>query len=137
MEKLEQKLTSCKQALVTLAEAVDLPFSVIVRDACIQRFEYSFESAWKLLKAYLAQHEGILCNSPKGCFREALSVGLLNKAEAETCLVMTDDRNLTSHTYLEIIAEAIYCKLPAYLAVMQALSANIQQRIELLLPGGE
>ena len=64
-------------------------------------------------------------------------MGLLNKAEAETCLVMTDDRNLTSHTYLETVAEAIYRKLPAYLAVMQALLANIQQRIELLSPGGE
>lgn len=130
MEKLKERLRSCQRALATLNEAVNMPFSVIVRDASIQRFEYSFESLWKLLKAYLAQHEGILCNSPKRCFREALQVGLLSVEETETCLVMTDDRNLTSHTYIEAVAEAIYRKLPSHLTVMRTLLANIQARTE-------
>jgi len=130
VEKLDQKLLSCQQALATLSEGVHMPFSVIVRDACIQRFEYSFESLWKLLKAYLAQHEGILSNSPKSCFRDALAVGLLSVTETETCLIMTDDRNLTSHTYLEPVAEKIYQKLPDYLAVMQLLLTHIQVRAE-------
>ncbi|MFB0534221.1 MAG: HI0074 family nucleotidyltransferase substrate-binding subunit [Anaerolineae bacterium] len=130
MEKLKERLRSCQRALATLDEAVNMPFSVIVRDASIQRFEYSFESLWKLLKAYLAQHEGILCNSPKRCFREALQVGLLSVEETETCLVMTDDRNLTSHTYIEAVAEAIYRKLPSHLTVMRTLLANIQARTE-------
>lgn len=64
MEKLKQRLRSCQRALATLDEAVNMPFSVIVRDASIQRFEYSSESLWKLLKAHLEQYEGILCNSP-------------------------------------------------------------------------
>lgn len=129
MEKLEQKLHSSQRALTTLDEAVSMPFSVIVRDASIQRFEYSFESLWKLLKAYLEQHEGIVCNSPKRCFREAFQVALLSVEETETCLVMTDDRNLTSHTYIEAVAEAIYRKLPTYLAVMRTLLVNIQMQI--------
>lgn len=129
MEELNERLNSCRRALATLDEIVKTPFSVIVRDASLQRFEYSFESLWKLLKAYLAQHEGILCNSPKQCFREALQVGLLSVEEVETCLVMTDDRNLTSHTYIEAVAEAIYRKLPSYLTVMSDLLANIQTRI--------
>ena len=129
MEKLMERLHSCLRALATLDEAVNMPFSVIVRDASIQRFEYSFESLWKLLKAHLEQHEGIRCHSPKRCFREALQVGLLSIDETETCLVMTDDRNLTSHTYIEVIAEAIYRKLPSYLAVMRTLAANIQAHI--------
>ena len=130
MEKLEQKLRSCQRAVATLDEAVNMPFSVIVRDASIQRFEYSFESLWKLLKAYLEQHEGIICNSPKRCFREGFQVGLLSVEETETCLVMTDDRNLTSHTYIEAVAEAIYRKLPTYLAVMRMLLANVQAQTE-------
>ena len=130
MEKLEQKLRSCQRALATLDEAVNMPFGVIVRDASIQRFEYSFESLWKLLQAYLEQQEGIVCNSPKRCFREAFQVGLTSIEETETCLVMTDDRNLTSHTYIEAVAQAIYRKLPNYLAVMGMLLANIQTQIE-------
>ncbi len=45
-------------------------------------------------------------------------------------MVMTDDRNLTSHTYLEALAERIYAQLPAYLAVMQSLIRQITTRIE-------
>lgn len=132
MAELKERLCSCQRALATLDEAVDMPFSVIVRDAAIQRFEYSFESLWKLLKTYLVKHEGTLCNSPKRCFRQALQVGLLSLEETETCLVMTDDRNLTSHTYIEAVAEAIYRKLPSYLTVMHTLLANILARTELL-----
>jgi len=130
MEKLKERLQSCEAALTMLDEALHLPFSIIVRDAAIQRFEYSFESTWKLLKGYLEVQEGIICNSPKGCFREALQTGLLSREDSETCLIMTDDRNLTSHTYLEALAERIYAQLPAYLAVMQSLAEQIAARIE-------
>ena len=130
MEKLKERLQSCLAALDTLDEVLRLPFSVIVRDAALQRFEYSFESTWKLLKTYLEMYEGVVCNSPKSCFREALPVGLLSREEAETCLIMTDDRNLTSHTYLEALAASIYAKLPSYLTVMQSLAKQIATRVE-------
>ncbi len=130
MKRLNGRLASCQRAISTLDEILRMPVNVIVRDASIQRFEYSFESLWKLLRAYLDQHEGIVCHSPKRCFREALTAGLLSVKEAETCLIMTDDRNLTSHTYIEAIAEAIYRKLPSYQEVMNRLRANIQVRIE-------
>ena len=128
MNKLEPRLASCLRAISTLDEILNVPFSVIVRDAAIQRFEYSFESLWKLLKTYLDVQEGVICNSSKRCFREALKVELLTVRETETCLKMTDDCNLTSHTYLEPVAEAIYGKLSAYLEVMKHLLTNIQNR---------
>ncbi len=130
MEKLNERLASSQRAVATLDEILQTPTSVIVRDASIQRFEYSFESLWKLLKAYLDQQEGIICNSPKACFREALKAGLLSASNVETCLAMTDDRNLTSHTYIEAVAEAIYSKLPAYRDVMKQLLAGVQAHIE-------
>jgi nucleotidyltransferase substrate binding protein (TIGR01987 family) len=130
MEKLSERLAAGRRAMATLDEILQMPTSVIIRDASIQRFEYTFESLWKLLKAYLVEYEGIVCNSPKQCFREALKVGLLSVQEVETCLIMTDDRNLTSHTYIEAIAQAIYGKLPSYLGVMNSLLANIGARIE-------
>ena len=129
MEQLNDKFQSCERALSTLNEILAMPFSIIVRDASIQRFEYSFEALWKLLKAYLREYEGVVCNSPKQCFREGFRVGVLSVEETETCLVMTDDRNLTSHTYIEAIADAIYRKLPSYLVVMNKLLATIRARI--------
>ena len=106
-----------------------MSFTVIVRDASIQRFEYTFESVWKVLKEYLDALEGVVCNSPKQCFREALKAGLLTVEETELCLAMTDDRNLTSHTYIEAVAASIYRKLSEYHEVMSRLLTAIQVRL--------
>ncbi len=126
MEKLTSATQSAQRALLTLAEVLQLPVDTIVRDASIQRFEYTFESVWKLLKVYLQSQEGIVCNSPKSCFRHAFRAGLLSMEHTEVCLTMTDDRNLTSHTYIEAIAETIYQKLPVYYQVMRGLLDKIE-----------
>lgn len=44
MERLKQRLATARQALGTLEELREEPFSKIVRDAAIQRFEYTFEA---------------------------------------------------------------------------------------------
>jgi nucleotidyltransferase substrate binding protein (TIGR01987 family) len=88
MEKLARRIKEAENALDTLREVLREPYSVIVRDATIQRFEYTFEIFWKLMKEYLYAHEGIECNSPKSCFREALSVGILSEERTITCLEM-------------------------------------------------
>ena len=129
METSKDRLQSFQRVVATLDEILQMPASVVVRDAAIQRFEYTFESLWKLLKAHLREYEGVVCNSPKGCFREALKAKLLSASDTDLCLAMTDDRNLTSHTYLEPLAEAIYKKLPPYLAVMQRLQAALEEQI--------
>lgn len=126
MEKLTLATQSAQRALRTLEEILQLPFDTIVRDASIQRFEYTFESVWKLLKIYLQSQEGIVCTSPKSCFRHAFRADLLSLEHIETCLTMTDDRNLTSHTYIEAIAQTIYQKLPTYYQVMRELFDKIQ-----------
>jgi nucleotidyltransferase substrate binding protein (TIGR01987 family) len=125
VEQLKMRMALCERALKTLDEALSLPASVIVRDASIQRFEYSFEAIWKLLKLYLDRRHGIICNSPKQCFREAYGSGLLTLADAEVCLEMTDDRNLTAHTYVEAVAVRIHQRLPQYLGVMNGLLAAV------------
>ena len=130
MEKLTLRLAASERALLTLEAILNEPFSVIVRDAAIQRFEYTFESVWKLVKQHLYEIEGIVCNSPKGCWRELLAVGMANEAEVAALLAMTDDRNLTSHTYVEALAEAIYQKLPVYGRLLRVM----QDRLAASLP---
>ena len=39
-------------------------------------------------------------------------------------------QHLTSHTYIEAVAEAIYKKLPSYLNVMHSLLESIQAQVE-------
>ncbi|MCC7210609.1 MAG: hypothetical protein E3K40_08815 [Candidatus Brocadia sp.] len=59
MERLVLRYKDALRALHTLGEILQQPFSVIVRDATIQRFEYTFEALWKFLKEYLKEISGI------------------------------------------------------------------------------
>jgi len=126
LEKLEILRLSAQKALGTLEDILKKPFDLVVRDATIQRFEYCFEITWKLLKEYLKSKEGIVCTSPKSCFREAFSIKILSKEETELSLQMTDDRNLTSHTYHEGVAEALYQKMQIYYDLMDKIVCGIE-----------
>jgi nucleotidyltransferase substrate binding protein (TIGR01987 family) len=130
LEKLERRIKDAEKALETLKEISQEPYSVVVRDATIQRFEYTFEAFWKFLRDYLREIEGIRCNSPKSCFREALSAGLLSEEQTMTCLEMTDDRNLTAHTYIEEVAEQIYKKAKSYYKLMNNLFSPVKKSLE-------
>ena len=130
MEKMTRRVEETKKALKTLTDISQEPYSIIVRDASIQRFEYTFEAFWKFLRDYLNEIEGIKCNSPKSCFRDALSAGLISEEQTMNCLEMTDDRNLTSHTYIEEVAEQIYKKVKDYCKLMDSIFYLVQKRFE-------
>ncbi len=130
MEKLRAKLETAQRALKTFEEILKEPYSKIVRDASIQRFEYSFEVFWKVVKIYLEYQEGIICNSPKSCFREMFSVGLIDENKTTKLLEMTDDRNLTSHTYDEDLAEGLYQKLHEHYELMKEVLEIIRRQIK-------
>ena len=125
MEKLKLRYETAIKALKTLEEIVDEPYSTIVRDASIKRFEYSFDFFWKLIKDYLRVQEGIECASPKSCFREAFKVGVLSEEETVKVLEMTDDRNLSTHTYDEEAIEEIYQQVKNYWKLMDDICKRI------------
>lgn len=114
MERLKQRLEMAKKALNTLQELGTQSNSKVYRDATIQRFEYSFEAVWKAAKQYLNDIEGLDMGSPKAVIRACFQVGLLNQAQTQLALSMTDDRNLTIHLYNEPLAETIYTKIKDY-----------------------
>ena len=84
--------------------------TIIERDASIQRFEYTFEAVWKTGKSFLRKVEGIEIGSPKGNIRGFYTIGVLTESQASLALSMVDDRNLTSHTYNEDLAEQIFAQ---------------------------
>lgn len=114
MERLQLKYESVLKALKTLEDVLDEPYSEIVRDAAIRRFGYTFEAFWKYVKEYLKEKEGVVANSPKSCFKECFSVGLIDEEETVAFLEMTDKRNETTHTYNEELVNKIFSYLPDY-----------------------
>ncbi len=125
MERLKLKYSDTIRAMTTLKEILDEPFSVIVRDATIQRFEYTFEALWKFLKEYLKEREGIICNSPKSCYREFFRLEMITENETVKFLEMTDDRNMTSHTYKEEVSMVLYEKMRNHYILMECLMKKI------------
>jgi nucleotidyltransferase substrate binding protein (TIGR01987 family) len=103
-----------------------------VRDAAIQRFEYTFEAVWKAGQAYLREVEGLVVGSPKGVVRLSLQVGILGEEDARLALAMADDRNLTVHAYNEAIAEAIAQRLAGYARLTDRWLQAIAERLQAL-----
>ena len=100
-------------------------------DATIQRFEFCFELAWKLMKAVLS-YEGIEVSSPRASIREGWKQGLVQEAEA--WLDMLEKRNLSAHTYNEQTAQAIYAAVKGkYFAMLAALDEEVAVRWEELI----
>ncbi len=125
MERLKLKYSDTIRAMKTLKEILDEPFSIIVRDATIQRFEYTFEALWKFLKVYLKEREGVICNTPKSCYREFFKLDMITEEETVKFLEMTDDRNMTSHTYKEEVSMALYEKMRNHYVLMESFIEKI------------
>ena len=131
MERLKQKVDSAKRALKTLQELLGCQNpSMVERDAAIQRFEYTFEAVWKAGKAFLREIEGLKIGSPKGVIRGLLKVGLFTEEQTALALSMVDDRNLTSHTYNEGLAEQIFEQLDNYACLMADWISDMGKALE-------
>lgn len=125
MSKLESVMKQFEKAIGRLEEALNMPETEIVRDSAIQRFEFTIDLSWKTVKAFLEERKGIVCTSPKECFREAYRQGIIGYEE--DWLKLVDMRNETVHTYNEEIAERIYKELPNALKHFIALLASIKR----------
>ena len=110
------KLAQFKKALISLEEALQQKKTTILRDSVIQRFEYTFELAWKSSKTLLLEQFGVEVFAPKECFRALRTQDIMKDEEAELLLKMTDDRNEVIHTYNEKLAESLYGVIQAHYA---------------------
>ena len=110
MSKVENKLVNFTAANKRLKEAVTAYKSdkenSLYRDALIQRFEFTFELAWKTT-AEVLRGQGIVPEilSPKSVFRVAYNSGYITKENI--WLDILNDRNSMSHTYDEQSASRI------------------------------
>lgn len=105
-------LTAFETALARLEDALKQAETEWTRDAAIQRFEFTFELAWKTAM-HAAQKEGAQSGaSPKQVIKAALKLGWIE--DNDLWLKMLKDRNLTVHTYKDKVAKEIYDRLPDY-----------------------
>ena len=76
------------------------------------------------MKAFL-EEQGIHRESPRACFKEAFSQGIIEYEEI--WLEMLKLRNQTAHIYNENLAEKIYSRLPEVLSRFENLPGKIKE----------
>ncbi|MDF0728240.1 HI0074 family nucleotidyltransferase substrate-binding subunit [Cytobacillus sp. S13-E01] len=130
MNKVKDKLADLQRAYNKLHECLERDASKddLVIDATIQRFEFTYELSWKLMKTYLEYNGNLEVTSPRRTIREAFKDGILS--DGEKWLKMLEDRNRTSHTYNEDIALEIYKNIKEdYITLFDALLSEMKVRI--------
>ncbi|MEB3329587.1 MAG: HI0074 family nucleotidyltransferase substrate-binding subunit [Candidatus Sericytochromatia bacterium] len=120
-----RQLANFEQALTKLREMLARDASdEAVRDAAIQRFEFTYETCWKALKHHLTAIN-VVAGSPRDVVLKASREGLVPDLSVWHTIIQ--DRNLTSHVYNEAVAQAIFGRLASHMAEFERLRAALRQ----------
>lgn len=121
----EQRLSNYNKALDKLDQAVrkiredyadedgtlgdDEFLDDMLKEALIQRFEYTHELAWQVMKDFAKDQGFVNISGSKDATKEAFAMELIT--DGEVWMEMIKSRNLTSHTYNEETADEIFSKI--------------------------
>lgn len=101
-----------------------------LRDAVIQRFEYTYELAWKMMKRQLEAESATPATidglSFRDLLRDAAEKGLIE--EVEVWFEYRDARNRTSHTYDSLNASEVYEVALKFFPKAKALLDKLKER---------
>lgn len=129
----KQRLDSYHKALARLAEIVGASkkraLNEFERDGLVQRFEFTHELSWKLMKAY-AEYQGYDgIGGSRDATRKAFEMSLIS--DGQSWMDMIKSRNETSHNYdgsmaddvVDSIINKFYPLLADFYQKMNSLSA--------------
>jgi nucleotidyltransferase substrate binding protein (TIGR01987 family) len=117
----EQRFSNFNKALQKLTEAInyikkDLEQSKaeevleeIIKEGLIQRFEYTYEMAWKVMKDYALYQGNSEIGGSRDAIRYAFTLNLIS--DGDMWMDMIKSRIKTSHTYNQETAQEIYMKI--------------------------
>jgi nucleotidyltransferase substrate binding protein (TIGR01987 family) len=103
-----------KRAFILLREAMDIKasrtLSQLEKEGVIQRFEYSWDLAWKTLKDFL-EHEGIIISpiTPSNTLKCAYEAGIIQNGDV--WMRALDARNKMAHSYNFATFEAVISQI--------------------------
>ena len=132
MSKLVWKdsFDSLGRAINRLKEVLELDgigYTDYMQDAAIQRFEFSIELYWKVLKKFLS-YEKVDAATPRDVFKKAFQSALIE--DESVWLSMLDARNNVAHVYKEEDARRVFSNIGGYFRVMESTYGRLQKRYE-------
>ena len=137
----EQRFSNFNKALLKLSQAVEYihenleeddsesseVLDEIVMEGLIQRFEYTHELAWNVMKDYAAYQGNSTVGGSRDATREAFQLQLI--LNGQVWMDMIGSRNKTSHTYNQVTANEIYTKiLNEYYPAFVEFQSNMEEK---------
>lgn len=120
-----QRFDNLERAYALLSDAAGRQaLSDLEAEGMVQRFEYTYELAWKTAKDYL-ESQGVAVSYPREVIKAAVQSGLIS-TQGDTWIEMLDRRNEAAHTYdrekFEALTKAIRTRfLPAIAGLVDRL----------------
>lgn len=81
----------------------------IIKEGLIQRFEYTHELAWNVMKDFFENSGNTNIYGSKDATREAFANDIITNGDIWMDMIIS--RNKTSHTYNEVAADDIFFKI--------------------------
>jgi nucleotidyltransferase substrate binding protein (TIGR01987 family) len=114
----QQRFDHFQKALGLYEEAARPGLSKLEQEGLIQRFEYTFELAWKCLQDLLHERGYAGVRGPRPVIEQAFQDGIISNGPL--WFEMLKSRNETTHLYSEEIFRAIIAKVAGeYLPALQ------------------
>jgi nucleotidyltransferase substrate binding protein (TIGR01987 family) len=112
-----QRFENYLKALGQLQSALsvyDETAEALIKEGILQRFEFTHELAWKVMKDYLEYegHQGI--TGSRSASRLAFNIGLVS--DGQVWMDMVESRNRTVHTYDARVLEQEFAKVQNHYA---------------------
>ncbi len=137
VNKLQNKYQNLCKAVKRLEEIVckieksmfdDYIMNEIMRDSLIQRFEFTYELAWKTLKEYLSYQGYAGETSPRSVFKAAYQNSIIGNQEI--WLSMVKDRNVASHEYNDSYIDEVASRIKSsYFQEFLSLTEKIKSEL--------
>ena len=122
-----------KRAFTLLREAIEImqqrALTQLEKEGVIQRFEYTWELAWKTLRDYL-EYGGVILETvtPAAVIKAAYEAKVIEAGDI--WMQALDARNKMSHTYNFKVFEQIITDIKAYyLPILDALHLSLLAKI--------
>ena len=127
----KQRLENFERAMRLLKEAFETHpdgMSDLEKEGVVQRFEYTFELAWKTLKDYLV-YSGVALDqvTPRHVIKQAFAARMIQ--DGQMWVEMLEQRNLMTHTYdLETFEKVFDNIARRYLGALEQVLAWLKER---------
>jgi nucleotidyltransferase substrate binding protein (TIGR01987 family) len=126
-----QRFENFEHASGLLREALAIDpseMSDLEKEGVVQRFEYTFELAWKTLKDYLV-YSGVVFDqiTPRSVIKQAFAAKII--VDGRTWIDVLEQRNLMSHTYDKEIFEAVFGSISQqYVAALEQVFTWLNEK---------